>query len=155
MKHPLVIGLGNPLAGDDGIGWHLAERLRDDPRLPAHTDVLQGADLLRLEDELADRPLVVLLDALLDDGEPGRVLRFDELEGLDDHGGSVHHLPPAQALRLLRCLYPALRSVPVLFLGVTIHDVKMGTGLSPSLHDRVAPILEEVLAELSAHAHAA
>lgn len=154
MKDPLVVGLGNPLAGDDGIGWHLAERLREDPRLPAHTDVLQGADLLRLEEELLDRPLVVLVDALLDDGESGRVLRFDEMEGLDD-SGSVHHLPPAQALRLLRCLYPALRAVPVLFLGITVHDVKMGTGLSPALHDRLEPILDDVLSELAAHAPAA
>ena len=29
----LVVGYGNALRTDDGVGWHAAERLADDPRL--------------------------------------------------------------------------------------------------------------------------
>ena len=34
----LVIGYGNPLRSDDGVGWHVAERLADDPRLAGVDD---------------------------------------------------------------------------------------------------------------------
>ena len=30
MARTVIIGYGNPLRGDDGLGWHAAERLRDD-----------------------------------------------------------------------------------------------------------------------------
>ena len=33
MNNVLVIGYGNPLRSDDGLGWHVAGRLAHDPRL--------------------------------------------------------------------------------------------------------------------------
>jgi hydrogenase maturation protease len=74
----LVIGLGNALAGDDGVGSHIMRRLSQDERLPGDVDVLEGGtDLLRLAHELEGRPRVVLVDALLHPGEPGTPLQFD------------------------------------------------------------------------------
>jgi hydrogenase maturation protease len=74
----LVIGLGNGLAGDDGVGSHIMRRLSQDERLPGDVDVLEGGtDLLRLAHELEGRPRVVLVDALLHPGEPGTPLQFD------------------------------------------------------------------------------
>jgi hydrogenase maturation protease len=154
---PLVLGLGNPMAGDDGIGGHIVRRLRDHPGLPPDTDVLEGGtDLLRMAHELDDRPWVILVDALLDPAEPGTLARFDgALAELDDRGGGVHHLSPIQALRLLRCLYPPLRSVPVTFLAVTIADVGISHELSPALAERLDDLVEHVLAVLAARPVAA
>ncbi len=146
MRPPLVIGLGNPLAGDDGIGWHIADRLRREPRL-AHVDVLKGDDLLRLAPELDDRPVIVLVDALLGDDPLGRVRRIP-LQDLDDQAGSAHLIPPAQAIRLLRRLHPPLRSVPVVVLGIGIHDVRIGPRLSPGLGEALDAICAAVTREL-------
>lgn len=154
MKTPLVVGLGNPLAGDDGVGRHLARRLRDHPRLPAGTEVLEGDDLLRLQDELVDRPVVYLVDALLEDGPAGAIHRFDELDSLDERGGSAHQIAPAQALRLLRHVSPPLRDVPVVFFGVGIRDVHIGDRLSPELHARLEDMVDELLRALDgSHPH--
>jgi hydrogenase maturation protease len=151
LDRRLVLGLGNPMAGDDGIGSHLARRLQDHPRLPSDTDVLEGGtDLFRLAHELDDRPWVILMDALLDPAEPGSLVRFDgELDELEGRGGGVHHLSPIQALRLLRCLYPSLRAVPITFLGITIRDVRISHTLSPALHARLDDLTEEILAMLA------
>jgi hydrogenase maturation protease len=147
----LLIGLGNALAGDEGVGSHIARRLSQDRRLPADLDVLEaGTDLLRLADELDGRPRVVLVDALLDPGEPGALLQFDgELEELDERGGGVHHHSPLQSLRLLRCLYPSLRRVPMTFLAVTIRGVSLSHELSPPLQGRLDSLVDGVLDVLS------
>jgi hydrogenase maturation protease len=146
----LVLGLGNPMAGDDGVGSHLARRLRHHPGLPAGTDVLEaGTDLLRLADQLYDRPWVILIDALLDPGEPGMLVRFDgELTELEHRPGGVHHLSPVQALRLLRCLYPALRAIPISVLGVTISDVRISHDLSPVMEACLERLTDQVVAIL-------
>ncbi len=147
-EHPvLVVGLGNPLSGDNGVGCALAHALAARADLPAHVEVIEGgSDLLRLESRLEDRRWILLVDALLDPDQPGRLLRFDgDLDELDHHGGSVHHMPPTAALRLLRCLYPALAAVPVTFLGVTIDGATVSTSLSPELDARLDDLADEIL----------
>jgi hydrogenase maturation protease len=146
VKPTLVLGLGSTLAGDDAIGRHLAERLsaRAD-RLPDTEVAEAGTDLLRLADLLRGRGRVFLLDALLDDGPCGRVLAFDDLDELDDRPGSVHHLSPVHALRLLRAVHPELRDVPVTFLCVTVRNVRIQHGLSADLEMRLDEIEEELV----------
>lgn len=150
----LVIGLGNALAGDDGVGSHIMRRLSQDERLPGDVDVLEGGtDLLRLAHELEGRPRVVLVDALLHPGEPGTPLQFDgeleELEELEERGGGVRHHSPIRALRLLRCLYPALRQVPMTFLGITIREVTLSHELSPAVESKLDGLVDAVLELLS------
>lgn len=144
MKSPLLVGIGNPLAGDDGIGWHVAERLRTGGSEASGWDILQATDLLRLQDTLESRPALVLVDAILDDGPCGQVIRFSDLAELEERGVSVHHLPPAQALRMLQCLYPAIRDVPVTFLGIAVGNVEVHHSLSPALARRLHTIVAQV-----------
>jgi hydrogenase maturation protease len=148
----LVLGLGNPLMGDDGIGAHLTRRLRAHPRLPPDTDVLEcGTDLLRLSHELTGRAWVILVDALLDPSAPGALHRFDgDLAELDERAEGAHCLSPVQALRLLRCVHPALRSVPVTFLGIAVGDARISHALSPALAARLDALVEEVIGLLHA-----
>lgn len=152
MTPLLLIGLGNPLAGDDGVGCELARRLRPDPRLPPDVEVLEGGtDLLRLAPRLRGRTHVVLVDAILDPGPPGRLLLFEgELRELDDRGASVHHLPPVQALRLLRFVDPAIHDVPITFAGVTVAGARISHRISPALEDRLPALTDELVALLSA-----
>lgn len=150
MKPVLIVGIGNPLAGDDGVGWHLAARLREHPRLPADVEILQGCDMLALEEELRDRPLVLLIDALLDnDGPCGRLVPIDDFSALDTRTGSVHHLPPGQAVALLRGLYEEVRKVPIILLGVTVQSVRMDHELSADLAGRLESMADEALGFLT------
>ena len=146
MKPVLIVGLGNPLAGDDGVGWHLAARLRGHPRLPDEVEVLQACDMLTLEDELEHRPLVLLIDALLDDDGPcGRLIPIEDFSVLETRTGSVHHLPPAQAIALLQGLHPEIREIPIILLGVTVRCVHMDHALSPALAARLDELADAIL----------
>ncbi len=145
----LVIGLGNPLAGDDGIGCRLAEALAQDPELPEGTEVAYGGtDLLRLEDRLQDRAYVIVLDALLDDGPPGQLRTFGpdpaELRALVHAQGHAHHLSAAQALLLLRSVAGTLEGTDVVLLGITVRGAAVQPSLSPELTDAVPRLAREV-----------
>jgi hydrogenase maturation protease len=148
MKGVLVIGLGNPLMGDDGVGCAVAERLARDPRLPDDTEVLcGGTDLLRYQERMEGRNRVILLDAFEDDAEPGSVVRFDDVAAvLDDRQEHVHQLSAVQAMGLLQTMTP----VRFTLLGIRIPAVRVGAALSRAVAERMPGIVEEVLREVSA-----
>ena len=143
MKPRLVIGLGNPLMGDEGIGWHVAGRLAADPRLPAGAEAITGGtDLLGCAGRIEGRQRVVVVDAILDDAEPGSVsVGIGDLEERQEH---AHHLSVAQAVKLLQLITPARFTV----VGVSVRAASLGEELSPALAARLPAIVDRVLEEL-------
>lgn len=101
----LVVGLGNPILGDDGVGWRVAERVRerfDDPDVAVLCLSLGG---LSLVEHLAGYRRAVIVDAMTTGASPGTLHRFDAVAAADSgaqHTASVHDLSLATALALGR-----------------------------------------------------
>lgn len=146
----LLIGLGNPLMGDEGIGWHLAERLRGDPRLPANVEVIcGGTDLLRCANQLEGRRHVILVDALLDHGRPGEVVvTRDCFEDFAARQGHAHSLSALQAVELLRAVTPGLEAVRFTLAAIRIAKASVRSELSAALAAEIPQILDRLLDQL-------
>jgi hydrogenase maturation protease len=145
MKQRLLLGLGNPLMGDDGVGWYVASRLAGDPRLPPDVEAIWGGtDLLRYACQIVGRSHVMVVDALQDAAEPGTVTMLEDSAGLDERQTNAHELSPVQAIRLVQMMTP----VRMTLLGISIASVAMGSGLSKEMEARMPAILERVLEEL-------
>jgi hydrogenase maturation protease len=146
MKPRLVIGLGNPLMGDDGVGCVVAERLAKDPRLPADVEVIcGGSDLLRSAAQIEGRSSVLVVDALQDGASPGSVAVFaGSCSGLEERQPHAHRLAAAQAIGLLQITTPAR----FVLLAVSVASAAIGSGLSSAVAARVPAILDRVLQEL-------
>ena len=70
--HPLVLGIGNVLLGDEGVGVHAVRRL--DGTLPPHVTLLDGGTGgFHLLGPLSEHDPVFLIDATLDGQPPGTV----------------------------------------------------------------------------------
>jgi hydrogenase maturation protease len=73
----LVIGLGNPILGDDGVGWRVADeverRLRAGPAPPPATVERLAVGGLALMERLVGCEGAIIVDSCLTDGEPGAV----------------------------------------------------------------------------------
>ena len=68
----LVVGIGNPDRGDDGVGPVIVRRLKG--RVPADVRILEcGGDALTLLDEWEGFASVILVDAVAPIDRPGRV----------------------------------------------------------------------------------
>ena len=141
-----MLGLGNEMMGDDGIGVRVAERLADHPRLPGDVEVrVGGPDLLRCQELLHGREAVVLVDAVLGSETPGTVLLLDPDDPVLAGAAGAHQLTPTGSLALLRAVDPALRDVPVTLAGVVIDRAEVTPTLSPDLAGRLDEIVDRVL----------
>ena len=107
----LVIGLGNPILGDDGVGWRVAdevERRLDMYSAPPPVAVVRLAvGGLALMEQLVGYERAIIIDSCLSDGEPG-VVRSGTLAELAGrpvgHLDSTHDAPLAAALAAGRAL---------------------------------------------------
>lgn len=77
IKHTIIIGVGNLLLGDEGLGVHIVEELNE-INLPPNVEFFDGGtggvSILNLM-EGADK--VIIVDAVLGGGEPGQIYVVD------------------------------------------------------------------------------
>lgn len=125
-----VVGIGNLIRTDDGLGVHALERLRRDLRVPADVTFIDGGTLgIELLAYISDTTHLLLLDAV-DAGEPpGTLIRManEELRGLPC-GASVHQVGLADVLATLPLVSAAPREI--VLLGAQPASTDWGT--SPS-----------------------
>ena len=154
MKAPgaRVVGLGQPMAGDDAVGLEVVARLRAEG-VPPGVEVLEAADgaalLLLLE---TPRPVLVV-DALVGDGAPGEIVELDERGVVTASGRLVssHALDVGRAIALGRVLLGPRATPSVWFVGVAIAPPACGTvGLRPVTRAAVALAVRAVRARLGA-----
>ena len=139
----VVVGYGNPLRGDDAVGWRVAETVATDARL-AGAHVMTAHQLLpELAVELAEAGLAVLVDARV--GEPAGSISVTHVAPCADRGPFGHHLTPAALAAL--ALSVGGRSADVVVVSVGIESTEPGTGLSHAVADAV-PAVREVVADL-------
>jgi hydrogenase maturation protease len=139
----LVIGYGNPLRGDDGVGWRVAETIVSDPRL-AGAHVMTAHQLLpELAVELGEAGLAVLVDARV--GEPPGSISVKHVAPVAEGSPFGHHLTPAALAAL--ALTVVGRSADVVVVSIGIKSTEPGTGLSHAVADAV-PAVREVVADL-------
>jgi hydrogenase maturation protease len=162
----LVVGLGNPILGDDGVGWRVAEEVRR--RLPS---LFQGNGLgmrvevdclslggLSLMERLIGYDHAVIIDAVNTNQPPGTVSCF-RLEDLPDlfgaHTGAAHDTSLQSALRLGRTLGAHLpRPGEILVVGVNAQTgYEFSEALTPPVAAAVPVAARRVLEVLEAKSH--
>lgn len=151
MSRVLIIGYGNPLRGDDGVGIRVAALLAGEQGEAAalHDPGVEVLACHQLTPELAPRVAaadrLILVDARAD-GEPGAVIEqiLAPLSLSDAAGGFTltHHLDPAGLLAAAQLLYS--KAPPAVLLTVCGESFDYSEALSP----RVAAALPRVLAAI-------
>lgn len=111
MADTLVVGLGNPILGDDGVGWRVAEAVKarlSDPDIDVLCLSLGG---LALMEHLAGYRRVIIIDAM-STGAPAGALHRMTAQEMDElsvqHTASVHDMSLSAALTFGRELGLAL-----------------------------------------------
>ena len=145
----LVLGIGNLLMGDEGVGVH-AIRALEKERLPAGVEILDGGTGgFHLLSCLDDYPCVIVIDATMDGREPGTV-RITKPRFLSDYPRSfgAHDIGLRDLLESAALLGP----LPVVHLvTVSIADIRcVTTELTPAVQRallRVVQSVEQILRE--------
>jgi hydrogenase maturation protease len=145
----LVLGLGNVLLGDDGLGAAAIARIERDYRVPPGVRLEDGGTLgLSLLGLIADSDRVILVDAVRADAPPGTLVRLD---GADVADAVWNRLSPHQvgvadlleAARLIDC-YPSAVTLLGLVPDVIDLAVVRSSTIDSGLDELVAAIVGEV-----------
>ena len=144
----LILGLGNVLLEDDGVGAAAVSLLADRFDAPPGVRVLDGGTLgLSLLPYLQSSDSVILVDAVRADGLPGTIVRLDgdEVPPAVATRLSPHQVGVADLLDGARWLeqYP----VRVVLLGVIPGSIDLGVGLSPEVHAALSGLIDCVVQE--------
>jgi len=145
----LVVGIGNPLRGDDGVGWWLARRAERLRPAPAVRLVQQLTP--ELAAELVGFRRVLFVDAWLapaGDAAAGPCLR--PLAAATGGETCSHGWEPAQLLALARLLWPEADTGDAWELLLPAARFDHGEGLSPQLR-RWLPQAEQLLRQWCLH----
>jgi len=129
----LVLGLGNILLSDEGVGVRIVEALDASHDLPVGVDLLDGGTSgMDLLDMVADRDCLIVADAVNAAGPAGRLIRLedDDIRALFELRFSPHQLGLSDLLAALRLMEKAPRRV--IIIGVVPQDLTLGLELSPA-----------------------
>ena len=143
---PLVVGYGNPLRGDDGVGWHVARQLEASGlgRDGRAAVVCRHQLVPELAWEVAHASVVVFVDASAE-APPGALSVAPVPAGAG--GDWSHHLDPAALVALAARVYGTSPPAVLVTVGGSTFDA--GEHLSPAV-EAVLPAVSAVVGALTA-----
>lgn len=152
----LVVGLGNPILGDDGVGWKVAEEVKQRLPLdmPAAVDCLSLGGISLME-RLIGYDHAILIDAFALDEPIGSilVLKLSDLPNYSAfHTTNTHDTSLQNAIELGKAMGAKLPD-DVAVVGIaTKHIYEFSEELSPPVADAVpqaAKIVLDILAQIN------
>ena len=144
----LVLGVGNLLLSDEGVGVHVAQKLME-LDFPPGVQVLEGGtDGFGLMHILLEVDRVILIDAIRGGGTPGSIYRF-EIEDCppfpDTYKTSVHQISILEVINLSGLIGPPPRTT---IIGVEPKCLEMGMDLSPEIQAKIPRVIQLVHEEV-------
>jgi len=148
-KHGIaVLGIGNPLCSDDGIGIRIIQEMYNSGMYKT-IDLIDGGtspDLLSLLDEKVER--LIIVDALKGGKKPGSIYRLvitDE-NIAEESPVSLHGLGVLDSLKMMKRL--DLHRPEVIIVGIEPVDISHSLKLSPLLEALIPDIIYAVEKEI-------
>jgi hydrogenase maturation protease len=151
MSRALVLGVGNILLQDEGVGVHVIEHLQEHYHFPPDVEVLDGGTMgLELLNYLEGVERLLVIDAVDARQPPGTILRLmdGQIPAFLGRRLSPHQIGLADLLAVarLRDLTPP----HVVLIGVQPASLDTGLDLSPTIHTQLHSIVHIVLREIEA-----
>jgi hydrogenase maturation protease len=143
----VVVGVGNLLLKDEGIGVHIAQALQK-LDLPQNVRIIDGGTSPDLPYYLEDTDKLIIIDAVKGGGKPGTVYRFhpDDVNIESKEMVSLHELGLKQSLEIMRIVGNEPREIVI--IGIEPNEIGWGTEPSDELQERTPEIIKIVLNEI-------
>ena len=149
----LLLGVGNILYGDEGLGVYIVHRLRRAYKIPSALRIIDGgAAGWHLEPYIAEARRVVIVDAVA--GQAGSIYRFSHRDipaCIQKNTLMSHELEVGELLKAMEA-QGALPPTRIIAMGVTPSSAPLdhlSMGLSPEVESRLPALELVLLAELA------
>jgi len=146
----LLLGIGNPLLTDDGIGIAVARELAK-RRLPGIDIEEATASGIEVMEMMLDYEKVVVVDAIMmPDREPGEIMRLEEKDFSHTvHGSSPHGVNISTAIALGRQTSPERMPKEIVFIAMQAEDVStFGERQTKKVARKMPELVDAVVREM-------
>jgi hydrogenase maturation protease len=143
----VIIGIGNLILQDEGIGVHAVRELGK-LALPPHVEVIDGGTAtIELLPVIRAAERIIVIDALKGGEEPGTIYRLSPEDLMVDAERllSLHQVGLLEVLGMARQLGG---DAEVVIIGVEPKEIGWGMELTPAVAAKLPQVIEAVLAEL-------
>jgi hydrogenase maturation protease len=145
----LILGVGNLLLSDEGVGVHVAQELMEMNFPPEVRVVEGGTDGFGLMHVLLEAERVILIDAVRGGGQPGSIYQF-EIEDCppfpDVFKTSVHQISILEVINLSGLIGSTPRTT---IIGIEPQCLEMGMKLSPEVARAIPKVIRLVKEEVA------
>lgn len=150
-KGVLILGVGNLLLSDEGVGVHVARKMMEMDFPPQVRVVEGGTDGFGLMHVLLEADRLILVDAVKGGGSPGSIYRF-EIEDCppfpDIFKTSVHQISILEVINLSGLIGCTPRTTVI---GVEPKSLEMGMDLSPEVEVKIPRVIKLIREEVAAY----
>lgn len=147
MSQITIVGMGNLLLKDEGVGVHVVRALQK-MNLPHGVEAIDGGTSPEISSYIESTEKLIVIDAMEAGGIPGSVYRIliddltTEVAGLT----SIHEVKLISILKVMRLLDRGPEETVI--IGIQPKDMGWGTELSPELQKKIPQIVQVVLEEI-------
>jgi hydrogenase maturation protease len=146
----IVLGVGNPILRDDGVGIYVVRELKkhvSDPNVTMDEAFTSGMNLL---DMIRGYDRAILIDAVKTNGNAGEVKRFLLNDLSKVHSCNLHDVSLLEAVKLAEKLGGDTVPHEIVVVGVLVEETPsmFGEGLSPAVASAVPKAVDMTLSEL-------
>jgi hydrogenase maturation protease len=146
----LVLGIGNPILSDDGVGLRVAQEVGkklDDPQITISETSAAGLSLL---DSIIDHDKVIIIDAIqTEEGKAGQIYRMKPEDfSSAKHVSSPHQINLVTALELGKMLDLSMPQGITIFAVEAKDTTSFSEGCTPEVEQAIPEVVKMVLAEL-------
>ncbi len=144
----VILGVGNVLLSDEGVGVHIANELMK-MALPPEVSVVEGGtDGFGLLNIITEADRLIVVDAIKGGAPPGSIYRFDIGEVKNCPSGfksSLHQIGILEVLDLSALIGKTPRATVI---GIEPKSLEMGMEPSPEIKAKIPRLIELILGEL-------
>ncbi len=146
----IVLGIGNPILQDDGVGLHVIDTLRQHMNNPLVTLETASTGGMNLLDMIRGYEKVILIDAVKQkESAPGEVKQFLLSDFHSVHSCNPHDVSLSEALHLAKQLGEKHLPSKIILIGITVNNTyEFGEHLSSEVASAIPAAVSLVLEEL-------
>ena len=148
LRKIVVLGVGNLLLSDEGVGVHVANALMK-MTLPSEVTVIEGGtDGFGLLNIITESDRLIVVDAVRGGAAAGSIYRFD-IDDIHEYPAayktSVHQIGILEVIRLSSLIG---KTPETTIIGIEPKSLAMGMELSPEIRAKIPSIIERIQEEI-------
>jgi len=145
-----ILGIGNLLQKDEGVGVHLINRLEKEYMFSPHISLIDGGTMgTDLLPYLEENDKVIILDAVNFNEAPGfiGVIENDDILRRLNTKLSIHHLGLTDVLSSARLL--DIEPSEIYLIGIQPKNIEMGTELTDEINQQTSKMIDAAIKKLN------